>query len=257
MPSVQHGVPYFDLSLQHVSRPLLRRMRRWGDGAIFAERIDAIRAREPSAAFRSNFIVGYPGETEDDHDALLRFVEETRLDWCGFFSYSAEEGTYAFDLDGQVAPGLVADRLAELTELQDRITAERQDGRIGSTELRIWSKHPVWLDRFGRRRRLTGSFRCPTILRWVCFTRSRSSMPPVLISTADRHDRTGVNPESNGSARFVEMGVGRKLPHPLAVDTHPNSRAHDPPPESLVAEFRDGVVPGVHRLVRREVGAPG
>ena len=90
--------------------------------------------REPWAAW-SNFIVGYPGETEDDHDALLCFVEETRLDWCGFFSYSAEEGTYALDLDGQVAPGLVADRLAELTELQDRITAERQDGRIGSTEL--------------------------------------------------------------------------------------------------------------------------
>jgi ribosomal protein S12 methylthiotransferase len=129
------GVPYFDLSLQHVSRPLLRRMRRWGNGSIFTERIDVIRAREPSAAFRSNFIVGYPGETEDDHDALLSFVEETRLDWCGFFAYSAEEGTYAFDLDGQVAPGLVADRLAELSELQDRITAERQDERIGSTEL--------------------------------------------------------------------------------------------------------------------------
>ncbi len=129
------GVPYFDLSLQHVSRPLVRRMRRWGEGSIFTERIDAIRAREPNAAFRSNFIVGYPGETEEDHDALLRFVAETRLDWCGFFSYSAEEGTYAYDLDGQVAPSLMADRLAELNELQDQITAERQDDRIGSTEL--------------------------------------------------------------------------------------------------------------------------
>ncbi|MGI9608718.1 MAG: MiaB/RimO family radical SAM methylthiotransferase, partial [Acidimicrobiia bacterium] len=113
------GVPYFDLSLQHVSRPLLRRMRRWGEGSVFTERIEAVRVCEPGAAFRSNFIVGYPGETEEDHDALLRFVEESRLDWCGFFSYSAEEGTYAFDLDGAVAPGLVADRLAELTELQD------------------------------------------------------------------------------------------------------------------------------------------
>ncbi|HEY1116178.1 MAG TPA: MiaB/RimO family radical SAM methylthiotransferase, partial [Acidimicrobiales bacterium] len=65
------GVPYFDLSLQHVSRPLVRRMRRWGDGATYLERIDAIRRREPDAAFRSNFIVGYPGETEADHDALL------------------------------------------------------------------------------------------------------------------------------------------------------------------------------------------
>ena len=65
------GVPYFDLSLQHVSKPLLRRMRRWGDGDRFLRRIDDIRAREPDAAFRSNFIVGYPGETERDHDQLL------------------------------------------------------------------------------------------------------------------------------------------------------------------------------------------
>src|SRR5205807_4697981 len=61
------GVPYFDLSLQHVSKPLLRRMRRWGDGNRFLDRIAAIRAREPDAAFRSSFIVGYPGETEADH----------------------------------------------------------------------------------------------------------------------------------------------------------------------------------------------
>ncbi|QGG94912.1 30S ribosomal protein S12 methylthiotransferase RimO [Actinomarinicola tropica] len=127
------GVPYFDLSLQHVSRPLLRRMRRWGDGDRFLDRIHAIRGREPDAAFRSNFIVGYPGETEDDHDALLRFVEAAQLDWCGFFSYSPEAGTYAADLDGQVAPGLVAERLAELSELQDAITAQRRSALIGRT----------------------------------------------------------------------------------------------------------------------------
>jgi ribosomal protein S12 methylthiotransferase len=127
------GVPYFDLSLQHVSAPLLRRMRRWGDGARFAERMAAIRRREPGAAFRSNFIVGYPGETEADHDALLAFVEDAQLDWCGFFSFSREAGTYAADLDGQVAAGLVAERLAELRELQDRITAARRDELIGST----------------------------------------------------------------------------------------------------------------------------
>ena len=68
------GVPYFDLSLQHVSPPLMRRMRRWGDGNRFLERIEHIRSVEPEAAFRSNFIVGYPGETEEDHDALLDFV---------------------------------------------------------------------------------------------------------------------------------------------------------------------------------------
>ena len=125
------GVAYFDLSLQHVSRPLLKRMRRWGDGERFLERIASIRRSEPDAAFRSNFIVGYPGETEADHDRLLEFVESARLDWCGFFAYSEEAGTFAAGLDGAVPPALVAERLAELTERQDRITAERRDEMIG------------------------------------------------------------------------------------------------------------------------------
>ncbi len=127
------GVPYFDLSLQHVSKPLLRRMRRWGDGARFLHRIETIRRREPDAAFRSNFIVGYPGETEADHDQLLEFVEAAQLDWCGYFAYSAEDGTYATGLDGQVAEGLMRERLAELGELQDGITASRRDDLIGRT----------------------------------------------------------------------------------------------------------------------------
>jgi ribosomal protein S12 methylthiotransferase len=126
------GVPYFDLSLQHVSKPLLRRMRRWGDGQRFLRRIADIRSRQPDAAFRSNFIVGYPGETEEDHDQLLRFVEETELDWCGFFSYSAEAGTYAVGLDGAVDRALIGERLAELRELQDEVTARRRDALIGT-----------------------------------------------------------------------------------------------------------------------------
>jgi len=125
------GVAYFDLSLQHVSKPLLRRMRRWGDGDRFLRRIDDIRARQADAAFRSNFIVGYPGETEEDHDQLLRFVEQAQLDWCGFFRYSAEEGTYAAGLDGVVDGGLMDDRLSELRELQDEITARKRDALIG------------------------------------------------------------------------------------------------------------------------------
>jgi len=127
------GVPYFDLSLQHVSRPLVRRMRRWGDGERYLERIHAIRRREPDAAFRSNFIVGYPGETEADHDALLAFVEQAELDWCGFFRYSEEDGTHAADLDGTVPGALVADRLFELRDLQDDITASRRDALVGRT----------------------------------------------------------------------------------------------------------------------------
>jgi ribosomal protein S12 methylthiotransferase len=126
------GVPYFDLSLQHVSAPLLRRMRRWGDGRRFLARIGEVRRREPQAAFRSNFIVGYPGETEQDHDQLLAFLEEADLDWCGLFAYSAEEGTYAAGLDGTVPPGLVAERLQELSELQDAVTARKRDELVGS-----------------------------------------------------------------------------------------------------------------------------
>ena len=127
------GVPYFDLSLQHVSRPLVRRMRRWGDGDRYLERIRTIRRLEPDAVFRSNFIVGYPGETEADHDSLLAFVEEARLDWCGFFSYSEEEGTYAADLDGAVPSSLVTERLNELRGLQDDITASSRDDLVGRT----------------------------------------------------------------------------------------------------------------------------
>jgi len=125
------GVPYFDLSLQHVSKPLMRRMRRWGGSDVFLERIAAIREREPDAAFRSNFIVGYPGETEEDHDALIEFVERARLDWCGFFSYSKEDGTYAADLDDHVDAGLMSERLGELREIQDIITEEKRDELIG------------------------------------------------------------------------------------------------------------------------------
>ena len=127
------GVPYFDLSLQHASKPLLRRMRRWGDGERFLRRIASIRDRFPDAAFRTNFIAGYPGETEADHDVLLRFLDEAQVDWCGFFAYSREDGTYAAGLDGAVPASLVRERLAEAGELQDRITAARREALIGHT----------------------------------------------------------------------------------------------------------------------------
>ncbi|MCU0272284.1 MAG: 30S ribosomal protein S12 methylthiotransferase RimO [Acidimicrobiales bacterium] len=135
------GVPYFDLSLQHVSAPLMRRMKRWGNGERFLERIASIRDRAPDAAFRSNFIVGYPGETEADHDRLVAFVDEARLDWCGFFAYSPEDGTYAAGLDGVVPEALVRERLAELTELQDGITAARRDDLIGR-RIRVLADEP-------------------------------------------------------------------------------------------------------------------
>ena len=125
------GVPYFDLSLQHVSRPLLRAMRRWGHGERFLARMADIRRRWPEAAFRSNFILGYPGETEDDHDRLLDFLDRADLDWCGFFPWSPEEGTVAASLDGRIDPALVAERLAECSARQDAITARHRDELVG------------------------------------------------------------------------------------------------------------------------------
>ena len=127
------GVPYFDLSLQHASKEHLRRMKRWGDGPRFLERIARIRTLSPNAAFRSNFIVGYPGETEEDHDQLLSFVRDAQLDWCGFFAFSPEDGTHALTLPNRVEESLMNERLAELRELQDNISAERRDLLLGET----------------------------------------------------------------------------------------------------------------------------
>jgi ribosomal protein S12 methylthiotransferase len=129
------GVPYFDLSLQHASRPLLRSMRRWGDGERFLERIAAIRRAEPQAAFRSSFILGYPGESEDDQRRLLDFVEAAQLDWAGFFTFSSEVGTYANDLDSPVPHELALERLREVSELQDNITARKRDELVGSRQV--------------------------------------------------------------------------------------------------------------------------
>ena len=124
------AVPYFDLSLQHVSKSLLRRMRRWGNADKFSETIQQIRLLNENAVFRTNFIVGYPGETEEDHDDLLRFIEQNQIDWCGFFAYSLEEGTYASGLEDHVDKTLVQERLIELSELQDSITSIKRDSLI-------------------------------------------------------------------------------------------------------------------------------
>jgi ribosomal protein S12 methylthiotransferase len=127
----ESGCPYYDLSLQHVSEPLLRRMRRPGSAERFAEKVASVRRRYPDAVLRSSFIVGYPGETEEDHDQLLAFLRAAELDWVGFFPYSREEGTHAAGLPGQVPAPLVAERLRECSELQDGITAARRSALVG------------------------------------------------------------------------------------------------------------------------------
>src|SRR5437763_9854056 len=124
-------VPYFDLSLQHASAPLLRRMKRWGDGDRFRDLVDGIRAREPDAAFRSSFIVGFPGENERDHDQLLEFLAAAELDWAGFFPFSREDGTPAAHMDRVVPDDLMRERLRECAEVQDPITQAARDALVG------------------------------------------------------------------------------------------------------------------------------
>jgi ribosomal protein S12 methylthiotransferase len=125
-------VPYFDLSLQHASAPLLRRMKRWGSGERFLALVDGIRAREPDAAFRSSFIVGFPGEAEHDHEELLAFLGTAQLDWAGFFPFSPEDGTPAAAMEGHVPADLMRERLNECSEIQDPITQGARDALVGA-----------------------------------------------------------------------------------------------------------------------------
>jgi ribosomal protein S12 methylthiotransferase len=130
------GVPYFDLSLQHVSGGLLKQMHRPGNAKRFTDLISQIRRTAPEAAVRSSFILGFPGETEEDQDELLRFLESAELDWAGFFTFSEEPGTPAEGLEPAVPKELAIERLRECSELQDSVTAAKRRALVGST-LRI------------------------------------------------------------------------------------------------------------------------
>jgi MiaB/RimO family radical SAM methylthiotransferase len=122
---------YFDLSLQHASAPVLRRMRRGGSAERFLELVGRIRALDPDAAFRSNFILGFPGETSADVRELEAFLEAARLDWVAFFPWSPEDGTAALELDGRVPGATARARVERVQELQDRLLAEAQEGWVG------------------------------------------------------------------------------------------------------------------------------
>ena len=124
---------YFDLSLQHTSQSLLRAMKRPGSGEQHRDLIDRIRAAAPDAALRSSFIVGFPGETDEDVDGLGEFLTAADLDWAGFFPYSAEEGTPAATMDSQIPDAEKQSRLRHLQAIQDEITTGRSIGQIGRT----------------------------------------------------------------------------------------------------------------------------
>ncbi|MGB7860743.1 MAG: 30S ribosomal protein S12 methylthiotransferase RimO [Acidimicrobiia bacterium] len=126
--------PYFDLSLQHVSQPLLRAMKRPGNTEKHLALIERIRQLDPAAALRSSFIVGFPGEEEAHVDELTSFLEEARLDWAGFFPYSAEPGTPAAELPDQIHREITMDRLRNLTATQEEVTEAANIAWLGKTD---------------------------------------------------------------------------------------------------------------------------
>ena len=123
--------PYFDLSFQHASAGVLRRMRRFGDPDSFLALLEQIRQRAPLAGIRSNVIVGFPGETEEDLQTLCDFLEAGRLDVVGVFGYSDEDGTEAASYDGKLDDDEIRDRTEHVTRLVEELTAQRAEERIG------------------------------------------------------------------------------------------------------------------------------
>ena len=135
MTSTPGVVPYFDLSFQHASGPVLRRMRRFGDRERFTRLVEQVRQAAPDAGVRSNFIVGFPGETADDLRELELFLSEARLDAIGIFGYSDEDGTEAatFADEIKLAEGEIARRVDEFADIAEEVMAQRAADRVGET----------------------------------------------------------------------------------------------------------------------------
>ena len=125
--------PYFDLSFQHASGPVLRAMRRFGDRSRFLGLLDQIRELAPQAGARSNFIVGFPGETGEDLHELELFLSSARLDAIGIFGYSDEDGTEAEGLPGKLEDAEISRRVEEFADLAEELMAQRAAERIGET----------------------------------------------------------------------------------------------------------------------------
>ncbi len=131
MVATEKVVPYFDISFQHASRTLLRRMRRFGDAEKFLHLITQIRALNPESGIRSNFIVGFPGETEQEYQDLVDFINAAGLDAIGIFPYSDEDNTEALKLENKVDPDLIHSRTNQLTTMAEELVNQRAAERIG------------------------------------------------------------------------------------------------------------------------------
>jgi ribosomal protein S12 methylthiotransferase len=133
MTSTDGVAPYFDLSFQHASGPVLRAMRRFGDRRRFLDLIELIRSKRPDAGVRSNFIVGFPGETAADLTELELFLSEARLDAIGIFGYSDEDGTEAATLSGRPSDEDIARRVEDFSDLAEEVMTQRAADRVGET----------------------------------------------------------------------------------------------------------------------------
>ena len=131
MVATEKVVPYFDISFQHAAGTLLRRMRRFGDAEKFLHLLTQVRALAPEAGIRSNFIVGFPGESESEYEILRDFIEAARLDAIGIFPYSDEDGTEAENFESKVEEAVIQERTETLTSLAEDLMIERAHERIG------------------------------------------------------------------------------------------------------------------------------
>ncbi|MFG2297976.1 30S ribosomal protein S12 methylthiotransferase RimO [Streptomyces sp. NPDC048603] len=181
LTSTPKVVPYFDLSFQHSAPDVLRAMRRFGDTDRFLELLDTIRSKAPQAGVRSNFIVGFPGETEADFAELERFLTNARLDAIGVFGYSDEEGTEAVTYDNKLDEDVIAERLAHMQRLAEELTSQRAEERIGETvEVLVESVEAVDEDGDGAYGR--AAHQAPETDGQVVFTDSTGLTPGRLVT---------------------------------------------------------------------------
>lgn len=173
---------YIDLPLQHIADPVLKRMNRHGDSKMIRDVLAKLRREVPGIVIRTTFIVGFPGETEEDFEELCRFVEEQRFEHMGVFTYSPEEGTPAATMDGQIDEQTKQDRMDILMKLQMQINAEQNEGKIGKT-IRVLTEDydPVSEAHFGR-----SAADAPDIDGKVYFKSDRRVAPGTMIDVKIR-----------------------------------------------------------------------
>ena len=173
---------YIDLPLQHIADPVLKRMNRHGDSKMIRDVLAKLRREVPGIVIRTTFIVGFPGETEEDFEELCRFVEEQRFEHMGVFTYSPEEGTPAATMDGQIDEQTKQDRMDILMKLQMQINAEQNEEKIGKTiQVLTEDYDPVSEAHFGR-----SAADAPDIDGKVYFKSDRRVAPGTMIDVKVR-----------------------------------------------------------------------